>query len=133
MSGDHPKDRPGRLPNSGSTRGRASDQPERRTHRRLTISAGSDWIQTAPKYAVLDISPAGVGLTAEHPVRAGDIVRVFLRGGPSADALVINSRLEGLPKQLFGLEFRLGCRFLAASEGGKLVDKIEHQLASMMG
>jgi hypothetical protein len=113
--------------------GGGSGQRERRAHRRLKISPESEWIQTMPKYVVMDISPAGIGLTADYPVRTGDMVRVFLWGGPSADAQVLNCRLGRLPKQMLGLEFRLGCRFVAVREGGRLLDEIEHQLASVMG
>ena len=133
MNGDDPKDRPNGRSTSPGTWGSASDQPERRFHRRLKILPGSDWILTFPKYAVLDISPTGIGLKAEHPVRAGEMVRVFLQGGPSADAQVLSCRLRNLPKQLLGLEFRLGCRFIAAGEGRRLLEQIEYQLASLMG
>ena len=110
-----------------------ADQPERRAHRRLKISEGSGWIQTLPQFSVIDISPSGIGLTANHPVQAGERIRISLQGGPSADAQVINCRPEETSLSLFSLEFRVGCQFVAANEGGRLVDEIEYQLASMMG
>ena len=115
------------------SQGSGSNRRERRAHRRLKISLGSEWIETLPKFGVVDVSPSGIGLAADHPVRAGERIRVSLRGGPSADAQVVSCRAQETSLSLFSLEFRIGCQFTAIHEGGRLVDEIEYQLASIMG
>ena len=117
-----------RNPRSGQP-----DGPERRSNPRFKLSSGSGWIRTIPKYSLLDISASGVALKSDYPVRTGDLVRVSLRDGPSADALVVSCRLGRMPKLHLIPEFRLGCRFTTRHEGDRLFDRIEYQLASMMG
>ena len=84
------------------------------------------------KFSLLDISASGMALKSDYPVRSGELVRVSLRDGPSADAYVISCRLGESQKVHLIPEFRLGCRFTALSAGNQLLSRIEYELASMM-
>ncbi len=100
------------------------DQQERRGSPRFNVSGEGDSIRTIPAFSVVDISASGVGLSADYPVRPGELVRVSIKDGLSADALVVSCRLGDSANRHLLPEFRLGCKFMAHQEGQRLLERM---------
>ncbi len=100
------------------------DQKERRGSPRFNVADDGDSIRTIPVFLVVDISASGVGLSADYPVRPGELVRVLIKDGISADALVVSCRLGNSANRHLLPEFRLGCKFMAQREGHRLLERM---------
>ena len=100
------------------------DQTERRGSPRFNVSGEGDSIRTIPAFLIVDISASGVGLSADYPVRPGDLVRVSIKDGFSADALVVSCRLGDSANRHLLPEFRLGCKYMAQREGLRLLERM---------
>lgn len=117
----------------GSTRTRGPGGHDRRAYRRFDLSRSETWISTVPSFSLLDVSSTGAGLRSNYPVRSGEIIRISVKGGPSADALVVYCRIGAMPEAHLVNNFHVGCRFISRKEASDLTDRIEYQLASMIG
>lgn len=100
------------------------EQQERRGSPRFNVSGEGDSIRTIPAFLLVDISASGVGLSADYPVWPGDMVRVSIKDGISADALVVSCRLGDSANRHLLPEFRLGCKFMAHQEGQRLLERM---------
>jgi hypothetical protein len=122
---------PGQSQAGRKARGPAGQ--ERRATRRFDISKSETWISTIPRFSLLDVSPSGAGLVSQYPVRSGEMIRISVKGGPSADALVVYCRLGEVADTPLINNFHVGCRFISRKEADDLTNRIEYQLASILG
>jgi hypothetical protein len=98
---------------------------ERRNYPRLKIISDDLWIDTMAHFEVVNMSPSGVALNCNHPVRLGEVLRFALGPLQGADAKVIGCELIDSPTEYLDAQYRVHCKFLNTKAGMKLVVKAQ--------
>ena len=96
---------------------------ERRKFPRLQVSSHDIWVDSMMQFVVADMSPSGVALTCNHPVRLGEVLRFALGPLQGADAKVVACELEESPTEYLDAQYRVHCKFLNIKQGMRLVVK----------
>ena len=96
---------------------------ERRKYPRLRIISDDIWIDSMAHFGVVNMSPSGVALNCNYPVRLGEVLRFALGPLQGADAKVIGCELLDSPTEYLDAQYRVHCTFLNIKAGMKLVVK----------
>ena len=106
---------------------------ERRKFPRIEIGSSDIWIESMTQYQVVNMSPSGVALNCNYPVRLGELLRFALGPLQGADAKVIACELVESPTEYLDAQYRVHCKFLNVKEGMKLVIKTKQLDERMTG
>ena len=94
---------------------------ERRAFPRLQITSNDIWIDSVAQFSLVDMSPSGVALNCNHPVKVGKVLKFSLGPLSGAGARVLACKLEESPTEHLDAQYLVRCRFLKVKEGMKLV------------
>lgn len=94
---------------------------ERRAFPRLKITSSDIWIDSVAQFSLVDMSPSGVALNCNHPVKVGKVLRFSLGPLSGAGARVLACELEESPTEHLDAQYRVTCRFLRADEAMNLI------------
>ena len=97
---------------------------ERRETSRFCVSSDDDWVTTVPKFKVADLSAYGISLNSTYLLKRGDVIKVHVKDGPSADVVVVACKMTNPPVANFDPIFHVFCRFVSHREGRQIIESL---------
>jgi len=113
-----------RIVKESQKKGAIQDWPaekERRSFHRLKIAAKDMWIDSVAEFSIIDMSPSGIALQCNHPIDAGQTLKLSVGRGAHADAKVIACDMEEAPSEHLDGVYRIHCRFSNETQGMELL------------
>lgn len=98
---------------------------ERRAFPRLKITSSDIWIESVAQFSLVDMSPSGVALNCNHPLKVGKVLGFSLGPLRGADAKVLACELKESPTEHLDAQYRVTCRFLKPREAMDLIVKAQ--------